>query len=142
MTDQVSPIGDPRWSRIVDALSHLRAHRRHAVRIIDADCAGGALLIAATRQARSLGFTAIEGLGIDPSPQAIGRARAAARRLGDPAIGLDFQRAEGVQALAKEADFPADILLCHATSIPAALAAAGDLVIGDQANANGGKHFR
>jgi hypothetical protein len=116
----------------------LRDSKRHAVRIVDADCSGGALLIEAVRHARSLGFTAIEGHGVDGSPLLIGRARAAATRLADPAIGLDFELADMAQALAREADFPADIVLWHGSlaedhrpGVAAALAAAGNLVIGD-----------
>ena len=68
----------------------------------------------------------------------IGRARAAAMRLHESAIGLTFELADMAQALAREADFPADIVLCHdrhgesdQSRIAGLLAAAGDLVIGD-----------
>ncbi|KHA64513.1 hypothetical protein NI18_08635, partial [Sphingomonas sp. Ant20] len=54
-------------------------------------------------------------------------------RLHDPAIGLDFEVGGLAQALAREADFPADIVLCHDQDggIARLLAAAGTLVIGD-----------
>jgi len=104
---------DPRWPSITAALAALRERHRHAVRIVDADCACGTLLIATAWYARALGFTAIEGHGIDDAAPLIGRARAAATRLHDPAIGLSFERADIAQALAREADVPADILLCH-----------------------------
>ncbi len=72
----------------------------------------------------------------------IGRARAAAIRLHEPAIGLTFELADMAQALAQEADFPADIVLCHdrhgegdQPGIGGLLAAAGDLVIGDPVSA-------
>lgn len=130
--------GDPRWARIAAELAALRERHRCAVRIVDADCACGALLIEAALYARTLGFTAIEGLGIDGSPAMVGRARAAAARLHDPAIGLQFGCVDMEQALAQEADFPADIVLCHAKrigddrpGIARALAAAAILVIGD-----------
>lgn len=130
--------GDPRWPFIVAALAALRERNRHAVRIVDADCACGTLLIAAARYARALGFTAIEGRGIDGAPTMIGRARAAAARLHDPAIGLRFDLADMAQALVEEAAFPADMVLCHArhgdagqTGVATVLAAAGDRVIGD-----------
>ena len=130
---------DPRWPAICIALDRLREARRHAVRIVDTDCACGALLIAAVRQARACGFTAIEGRGIDGSPTMIGRARAAAHRLHDPAIGIIFEVADVIDALADEANAPADIILWHGTragddrpGTRASLAAAGDTVIGDR----------
>jgi SAM-dependent methyltransferase len=129
---------DARWGEIVSVLAALRNNRRHAVRIVDADCACGTLLIGAVRYARALGFTAIEGRGIDGSPAMIGRARAAAARLQDPAIGLVFEATDMVDALASEADFPADIVLWHGSrvgddrpGVQGSLAAAGDRVIGD-----------
>ena len=85
---------DPRWPAIGEALASLRDAKRRAVRIVDADCGAGAILIQALRHARALGFTAIEGRGIDSSPALIGRARAAAARLHDPAIGVAFDVAE------------------------------------------------
>lgn len=130
---------DPRWPEICSALSALRAHRRHAVRIVDADCACGTLLIEAVHHARALGFTAIEGRGIDGSPALIGRARVAAARSRDPAIGLIFEVADMADALVSEADFPPDIVLWHGSRAgddrPAVrlVATAGDLVIGDHA---------
>ncbi|MEG8047631.1 SAM-dependent methyltransferase [Sphingomonas aerolata] len=137
---------DPRWPRIASALADLRERHRHSVRIVDADCACGTLLIEAARYARVLGFTAIEGHGIDGAPTMIGRACAAATRLHEPAIGLTFgltfELADMAQALAREADFPADIVLCHdrhgegdQPGIVGLLAAAGDLVIGDPVSA-------
>jgi SAM-dependent methyltransferase len=131
---------DPRWPAIVAALASLRDERRHAIRIVDADCACGTLLIAVAHHARALGFTAIEVRGIDGSPAMIGRARAAAARLRDPVIGFVFETTDMVEALAAEAEFPADIVLWHGSrqddnyaGVQAALAAAGDLVIGDTA---------
>lgn len=115
---------DPRWPHIIAALQSLRDAHRHAVRIVDADCACGTLLIEVARHARALGFTAIEGRGIDGSPALIGRARAAAARLHDPAIGLAFDMIDMRAALAQEADAPADLLLWHGGR----RADAGDLV--------------
>ena len=63
--------------------------------------------------AKALGFTAIEGRGIDGSPAMIGRARVAAARLHEPAIGLTFEVADMIEALADEG----------AQAQPAALAA-------------------
>ncbi len=128
---------DPRWPRIVAALQALRDAHRHAVRIVDADCACGTLLIAVARHARALGFTAIEGRGIDGSPALIGRARAAAQRLHDPAIGLTFDMTDMRGALLQEAEAPADLLLwtgarpAAATGMTAVLRAAATLVIAD-----------
>jgi len=128
---------DPRWPRIASALADLRERHRHSVRIVDVDCACGTLLIEAARYARALGFTAIEGHGVDAAPAMIGRARAAAMRLHEPAIGLTFALDDVTQALAQEADFPADIVLYDdrheqgdQPGIAGLLAAAGDLVIG------------
>ncbi len=97
-------------------------------------------MIETARYARALGFTAIEGRGIDDAPMMIGRARAAATRLDDPAIGIAFDLADMAPTLAREADFPADIVLWHRLPegneepyIAEMLAAAGNLVIGDPA---------
>ncbi|WP_342659290.1 SAM-dependent methyltransferase (plasmid) [Sphingomonas sp. NY01] len=129
---------DTRWADICTALTALRDRGRHAIRIVDADCACATLLIEVMRHAKALGFTAIEGRGIDGSPAMIGRARAAAGRLREPAIGLTFEVADMIEALASEADFPADIVLWHGgrpgddrPGLRASLAKAGDLVIGD-----------
>jgi hypothetical protein len=104
-----------------------------SVRIVDADCGAGTLLIRAARHARTLGFTAIEGRGIDGVPALIGRARSAAARLDDPAIGLCFDMADLRRALDEEAEFPADILLCDnrhgRADLALAIAAAGRVVI-------------
>jgi hypothetical protein len=132
---------DPRWPLVSAALSDLRDRRRHAVRIVDSDCGGGSLLLHALHHARMLGFTAIEGRGIDGSPALIGRARAAAARQPDPAIGVIFECADMLAALRDEADLPADILLCEETGpksgrpdLRDAVFAAGDRVIDDAAN--------
>ena len=125
---------DPRWPTIVAALAALRERRRFAVRIVDAECGAGTVLIAAVLHARMLGFTAIEGHGIDGSPALIGRARAAARRLSDAAIGVSFAVADVPAALVAEQAAPADILLWHAggsCAIDDALAHAAALVIRD-----------
>jgi hypothetical protein len=129
---------DRRWPQIAAALGELRERGRYAVRIVDVQCACGTLLIAAAHHAYALGFTGIEARGIDHSPARIGRARAAANRLCDPAIGFRFEVADTVQVLAEEADFPADIVLWHGqppgglqAGIREAVAAAGDLIIGD-----------
>ena len=127
---------DERWPVIAAALADLRARKRCSVRIVDADCGAGCLLLHALRHARALGFTGIEGRGIDGSPALIGRARAAAGRLHDPAIGVMFEMKDVTAGLRDEHDFPADIILCHGGSDAArpeivdALRRAGRLVIG------------
>ncbi|MFV0623390.1 SAM-dependent methyltransferase [Sphingomonas sp. ac-8] len=127
---------DPRWPQLAATLAALRLRGRFAVRIVDADCGCGTLLIETVRHARALGFTAIEGRGIDGAPALIGRARAAAGRLRDPAIGLVFECADAVRALTEEAVQPADIVLWHATDgerAAAVLRASADVVIGEAA---------
>jgi hypothetical protein len=131
---------DPRWTAVCAALCALRERRRHALRIVDADCGCGTMLVAAAREARALGFTAVEARGIDGAPALIGRARAAAARFRDPAVGLVFEVGDMVDALADEAAVPADIVLWHGDGaegtrpqLLAALAAAGDRIIGDRA---------
>ncbi|MGY2736152.1 SAM-dependent methyltransferase [Sphingomonas sp. UYP23] len=110
---------DTRWPEVAAALSALRAAKRCSVRIVDADCGAGTLLLCAVRFARALGFTAIEGRGIATAPALIGRARAAAAAVRDPAIGIVFERGEPIAALGEECAFPADIVLWHgATGTP------------------------
>jgi SAM-dependent methyltransferase len=102
---------DPRWPTIRAALADLRLQRRCALRIVDADCGCGTLLIAAVRYARTLGFTAIEGRGIDGSPAMINRARTATASVKDPAIGLQFDLVDLAEGLAEEVGMPADIVI-------------------------------
>ena len=132
---------DPRWPEIAAALATLRDGKRRAVRIVDADCGAGCLLLEAVRYAHALGFTAIEGRGIDASPALIGRARAAAARLCDRAIGVTFETADVMQALDEEQYFPADIVLWQGAAnggtrdrLQDALDRAGHRVIGERAD--------
>ena len=131
-------IFDPRWHDLAVALAALRENRRRAVRIIDADCGSGAMLLEAVMHARRLGFTAVEGRGIDTSPALIARARNGAARLRDPGVGIVFEVADMTAALEGEADFPADIVLWHGSrpderrpELLKALCRAGAVVIGD-----------
>lgn len=133
-----TPIHDSRWPLIAAALTELHEHGRHAVRIVDAECGAGRLLLQAVRHASALGFKAIEGRGIDGSAVLIGRARSAANRLHDSAIGVAFDVADMRVALIAERDFPADIVICHGwstdeyhQSLLPELSEAGDLVIAD-----------
>lgn len=132
---------DPRWPAIAAALTTLHEQGRFSIRIVDADCGAGSLLIHAAHHARAIGYSAIEARGIDGSPALIGRARASASRLADPAIGLSFDLADALSALREEEDMPADIMLWHGprrADIDAALARAAVLVIRDHDDAPSG----
>ncbi|KQN30477.1 hypothetical protein ASF00_06995 [Sphingomonas sp. Leaf34] len=123
---------DARWPAIAAALADLRERGRFAVRIVEADCGAGSLLLHAVQHARRLGFTAIEGRGIDRSPALIVRARAAAKALRDPAIGVIFDSADVTDALRDEHDLPADLIIWNGRwhgDVAAALSRAGDRVI-------------
>lgn len=111
---------DARWPQLAARLLSLKHACRRSVRIVDVDCGAGGLLLHAVAHARALGFLAIEGRGIDASPALIGRARVAAARLSDPAIGMTFEVGEMLAALREEQPFPADIVLWP-SSAPAAL---------------------
>ncbi len=130
----IGEIDDDRWPAVADALARLHAAGRHSVRIVDADCGSGDLLLHAVRHARVLGFTAIEARGIDEVPALVERGRSAASELGDPAIGIIFESQDLVATLAEEAEFPADIILwcgepgCR-TRAAKAVAAAGYIII-------------
>ena len=127
---------DRRWPALAAALAALRETRRCSVRIVDAECGAGTMLMCAARYARALGFTAIEAHGIDDAPALVARARAAAAQVGDPAIGLSFATGDVVGALASEAEFPADIVVWHGcgagdAAVARAVAAAGRTLIAD-----------
>lgn len=135
-------IFDPRWHDLAVALAALREARHRAVRIVDAECGDGVMLLEAVVHARRLGFTAVEGRGIDASPGLIAKARNGAARLRDPGAGVVFEMADMVVALDREADFPADIVLWHGSKrddrrpeLLLALSRAGKVVIGDPAPA-------
>lgn len=106
---------DRRWPAMLRTLKRLRKRGRHSIRIVDADCGAGDLLIHAARRARELGFVAIEGRGIDTDPRLVASARCAAARQADPAIGLVFELGDQDAAMRDEAEFPADLLLCSAS---------------------------
>lgn len=100
------------WARIDSALVDLRAQGRHAIRILDLGCGPGTWLLRTVARARDLGFTAIEGRGIDISPAMIGLARQAAVRLKDLRIGLTFDVGDILEALEQEGRHACDITLC------------------------------
>lgn len=129
---------DSRWPAVTAALAALRAAKRSSVRIIDADCGAGKMLLCAVRYARLLGFTAIEGRGIDDAPALIARARVAAADVKDPAIGITFETGNAIGALHDENDFPADIVVWHKSrscdvAVAHAVSAAGRTLISDPA---------
>ncbi len=103
---------DRRWPAMLRKLKGLRKRGRHSIRIVDADCGAGELLIHAVRRARELGFVAIEGRGIDNDPRLVASARQAAARQTDPAIGLVFEEGDIDRAMRAEIEFPVDLLLC------------------------------
>lgn len=131
---------DTRWPQLAARLLWLRQAGRRSVRIVDVDCGAGGLLLHAAAHARALGFLAIEGRGVDTSPALVGRARVAAARWRDPAIGVTFDLGEMLAALREEQDFPADILLwqppiatdCNETFRCMLLGAAYFVVRGDE----------
>ncbi|WP_160172164.1 class I SAM-dependent methyltransferase [Novosphingobium lindaniclasticum] len=110
----LSACEDPRWPRLKARLQALRSKGRRSVRIVDVNCGDGGLLIRAASHARSLGFLAIEAVGLDSSTCHIEDARQRARSLDDLAIGLRFDVGEPGPQLEAEAEFPADILLFEA----------------------------
>lgn len=141
-TEQRFRCSDARWPKVAAALAALRTARRRSVRIVDANCDAGALLLCAVCHARALGFTAIEALGLDETPALVDRARAAAAIVQDPAISITFETADLVGVLGEESDFPADIVLWHSckecdAAVAEAVAAAGRTLIGDPAQAAG-----
>lgn len=122
---------DRRWSRLIEALNALRDRGRRSVRIVDAACGDGGLLVEVARRARMLGFVAIEARGIDRDPAHVAHARLTAATLRDPAIGISFEVGDAGPALAEEAGFPADIVLCDRTggADERVARAAGNLVL-------------
>lgn len=110
---------DRRWPAMLRKLKGLRKLGRRAVRIVDADCGAGELLIHAVRRAREMGFLAIEGRGIDADPRLIASACRAAARQSDPAIGLVFEQGDPEKVMREEAEYPADLLLCPASDTDA-----------------------
>lgn len=102
---------DSRWSAIIEYLEMLHAAGRRSVRIVDAACGAGALLLPAARRARALGFVAIEARGVDADTGLLARARRAAAAIADRAIDVQFDLGAVEPTLREEAAFPADILL-------------------------------
>lgn len=100
------------WSRIDAALIELHAQGRHAIRVLDLGCGPGTWLLRVAIRARDLGFTAIEGRGVDLSPEMIALARQSAAALSDPRIGLSFDTGEILEVLEDEGRHACDLALC------------------------------
>jgi hypothetical protein len=129
-----APCEDPRWPALSARLEVLRESGRRALRIVHVPCGDGALLIAAARRARSLGFLSIEAVGAAVDPERLERARRRASLHAESAIGFAFKLAQPLASLEAEAEFPADIVLCEAPAgapkdLLEAAARAGDLVL-------------
>jgi len=101
---------DRRWAPALRTLRGLRKRGRRSIRIVDVNCGDGSLLIQVVRAARSLGFVAIEGRGVDRDPVLVTAARLSSALLKDRAIGLTFDAGEGANALHEEAELPADLV--------------------------------
>lgn len=121
------------WPPLIHRLKSLHIQGRRSVRIVDTHCGSGDLLIAAARYARTLGFLAIEGRGIDTNHRLIAKARRAAAQENDPAIGLHFETGKARAALHDETAFPADLLITdikrHDPLLDALAKSAADLVL-------------
>ncbi len=137
-------------ARIDLALRLLAGEGRRAIRLLDACCGDGGRLIHAAVRAANLGFVAIEARGVAPSARDIAAARAAAARMGGPAIGLTFEVGGIADALAGEEEDGCDIVLClepigHATAaarnavaVGLARITDGTLFVADEALGRGG----
>lgn len=131
---QPQVVHDPRWHSLKARLETMRSNGRRAVRIVDVNCGNGALLVRAASFARSLGFLAIEAVGVDGRTTYIEDARRRARTVVDLAIGLTFEVGHPLPRLEEEAQFPADIILFEAParlppSLRDAVKRAGDLAL-------------
>ena len=108
------------WQRINDHLVALQLKGRHALRVVEVGCGNGDWLLRTIVHARTLGFTAIEGHGIDASAESIATARRNAAALADPAIGVTFALGASThldETLALEVEAPADLILCLDTTL-------------------------
>ena len=100
------------WERLDAMLVRMWAEGRRAIRILDAGCGPGTWLLRLAVRARDLGFTAIEGRGVDLAPAMIEMARSRLRLALDPHIGLRFEVADLIDALDEEDEQSCDIVLC------------------------------
>ena len=100
------------WARIDGELVALRATGADRVRILDAGCGPGTWLIRTVLRARALGFTVIEGVGFDISPEMIILASRAALAVSRREIALHFEVADIAGATRAEKDGSFDLALC------------------------------
>jgi SAM-dependent methyltransferase len=100
------------WSRLDAMLVRMWTEGRRAIRILDLGCGPGTWLMRLALRARDLGFSAIDGWGIDLSPAMIDLARSRMRFAHDPHIGLRFDVGDLIDATAEEDARSFDIVLC------------------------------
>lgn len=100
------------WKRLDAMLIRLWTEGRRAIRILDAGCGPGTWLLRMAVRARDLGFSAIDGRGIDVAPAMVDLARSRLRYAYDPHIGLRFDIGDMIEALGEEDEGSYDIVLC------------------------------
>jgi SAM-dependent methyltransferase len=118
------------WARLDAMLVRLWTGGRRAIRILDLGCGAGSWLLRLAVRARDLGFSAIDGLGVDISPAMIDIARSHLRYAFDPHIGLRFEVADMLESMDAEDEGSFDIVIClgvlnHLTADQRAHAGAG-----------------
>lgn len=109
--DSDEPGPGPSFTHIASQLAEWRGRGHRSIRILDLNCGNGARLLRAAARARELGFVAIEGRGVDPSPGQVRHARHRAESEAHPSTSLAFEIGEPIAALAAEHDGAADLVL-------------------------------
>lgn len=100
------------WARLDATLVRMWTEGRRAIRILDLGCGAGNWLLRLAVRARDLGFSAIDGCGVDVAPAMIDLARSRQRFAYDPHIGLRFEITDMIEALDEEDEESFDIVLC------------------------------